>query len=337
MLADEVDAARDEPEVDAARVDDDDDQRWLGGSSKEHSDSDETPATKKTSAEFREQQDEDWQATLADLHQRRRTKMEQAAGGRVADPNFMRDEEEMRAERAALGRKFWLVLLAAVIVGGYQAWSWFNPMPVSCSLEVIRPQKFKVDVTELFAPRVSAALSLVLSLKNTNMLRSMLLEECKFTAFELDTGLKLGSVQQGALVLSPLTSTSVTLSLNGLASSLPPPEQRRLAAAFLATKVLQLTIVATCSSRVRAPRLASRACPPPRAQPVPLAPASHPPTPRAAHPPPQISVKGSKSTSVSTNSSRRVDLSALAKEPFFQRQVAPPPEEEEEAVRDVPL
>jgi hypothetical protein len=190
----------------------------------------------------------------------------------------------------------------------------------------VRPQKFKVDVTDFFKPKVSAALQLVLSIKNTNMLRSMLLEQCKLTAYDAETGLKLGSTQQGSVVLSPFSTTSATISLQGLANSLPQPEQRRcaprlrsarrppllqtcpssrasralprsLAASFLSKKALLLTIVATASSR--------------------------------------LPVKGSKAESVSTNSSRRIDLSALTKEPFFQRAQAPPPEET--GVHDVPL
>ena len=154
------------------------------------------------------------------------------------------------------GRRFWIALAAffcaLLIVGSYQAYLWMNPQPLSCSLEVARPQKFKVDVTDFFRPKVSSALQLVLSLKNRNMLRSMLLEQCKVAVFEEETGLKLGSVQQNSLVLAPFSTTSVTLSLQGLASQLPQ-EQRRLAAMFLAKKALLLTIVATASSRVSRP------------------------------------------------------------------------------------
>jgi hypothetical protein len=173
-----------------------------------------------------------------------------------------------------------------------------HPTPVSCNLELVRPQKFKVDVTDFFAPKVSAAIQLVLTVQNGNMLRSMLLEQCKLTAYEAETGLKLGSVQQGSLVVSPFSSTSVTVSLQGLAGNLPPPEQKRLASAFLAKKALLLTIVATASSRL-----------------------------------PQ---RGSKPMTASTNSSKRVDFSTLTKEPFFQRAVMPAPEKTDE-VHDVPL
>ena len=191
--------------------------------------------------------------------------------------------------------------LAVVVVGGHQLWSWYHPAPVSCTLELVRPQKFKLDVTDFFHPRVSAALQLVLTLKNTNLLRSMLLEHCKLTVFEADTGLKLGSVQHSGAVLKPFATQSVTLSLKDLAGSLPQEEQRRLAGVFLANKALLLTIVATASSR--------------------------------------IPIKGSKASEVSSNSSKRLDLASLTKEPFFQRAPPPPPEEGAEATdrpHDVP-
>ena len=126
-----------------------------------------------------------------------------------------------------------LLLFVMLALGAsYQLWVWFHPAPVSCNLDLIRPQKFKVDVTDFFAPRVSAALQLVLSLSNTNMLRPMLLEQCKVTAYEDETGLNLGSAQQGLLILSPLSTTQVTVALNSLAGSLSPLEQRRLAGAL---------------------------------------------------------------------------------------------------------
>ena len=39
---------------------------------------------------------------------------------------------------------------------------YFNPSPLTISMEVVRPQKFKIDVTDFWSPRVSAALQLVL-------------------------------------------------------------------------------------------------------------------------------------------------------------------------------
>ena len=192
-----------------------------------------------------------------------------------------------------------LQLVSLVLLGAMQLWLWLHPTPITCDLELIRPQKFKVDVTDFFAPKVSAALQLVLNLRNGNLLRSMLLEQCKLTAYEATTGLKLGSAQQGSLVLTPFTSTKVTVSLQQLAASLPQPDQRRLAAEFLGKKALFLTIVATASSRL--PR------------------------------------KGSLATTSVSNSSKRVDLSSLTKEPFFQRAHPPPSASEPETVHDVPL
>ena len=61
---------------------------------------------------------------------------------------------------------------------------------------------------------------------------------------------KLGATQQGALVVSPFSTTQVTVTLQQLAGALPPPEQRRIATAFLAKKALLLTIVATATSRI---------------------------------------------------------------------------------------
>lgn len=55
--------------------------------------------------------------------------------------------------------------------------------------------------------------------------------------------------------------------------------------------------------------------------------------------PAQLPFKGSKSTQLATNSSRRVDLSTHTKEPFFQRAPQPVPDEpapSEAAPADVP-
>jgi len=182
-----------------------------------------------------------------------------------------------------------VLLLVLAVAGSYLLYGWYHPQPVSCTVDLVRPQKFKIDVTDFFTPRVSAALQLVLSLDNRNMLRSMLLEQCKLTVFDAETGLKLGTSQQNSLVLDPFKRTAVTVTMPGLAGSLPPPEQRRLAGTFLGKKALLLTVVATASSR--------------------------------------LPVKGSRPASVSTNSTRRIDFSALVKEPFFQRQPQPAVEE----------
>lgn len=204
--------------------------------------------------DFLEARDVDW-AMLNELRQRRQ---HERGGGRGAFEQRADDElsEDMEPPVPWWRQRCCLMVLAAmlslVVVGGYQLYCWLYPQPVTCTLDLVRPQKFKVDVTEFFAPRVSAAVQLVLSLRNRNMLRSMLLEQCKLVAYEASTGLKLGSVQQGSLVLAPFSTTQATVTLSGLASSLPGEEQRRLAVEFLGQKALLLTIVATASSRVSA-------------------------------------------------------------------------------------
>lgn len=149
---------------------------------------------------------------------------------------------------------------------------------------------------------MSAALQLVLHVRNTNLLRSMLLEGCKLVAYDDSTGLKLGTANHGPLVLGPRSLTALTVQLPNLGGSLSGEGQRALAASFLAKKVLLVTVLATASSR--------------------------------------LPVKGRRgetlpSVSATTNSSRRVDLSALAKEPFFQRQPTAPKAEGGEPVHDV--
>lgn len=221
-------------------------------------------------AEYRSAARTDWEVMAQGLKQRQKAndadKKKGSKAKRAKKDGKGSDSEESDSDSddkfdddngPLCGRRFWIALAAffcaLLIVGSYQAYLWMNPQPLSCSLEVARPQKFKVDVTDFFRPKVSSALQLVLSLKNRNMLRSMLLEQCKVAVFEEETGLKLGSVQQNSLVLAPFSTTSVTLSLQGLASQLPQEEQRRLAAMFLAKKALLLTIVATASSRVSRP------------------------------------------------------------------------------------
>jgi hypothetical protein len=203
----------------------------------------------------------DWEEMKAGIRNRAPSSSKKhgkkAAAATESEDEDEDEDESEDGDRAGplCGKRFWISVaaffVALAIVGSYQAYMWMHPQPVGCLLELARPQKFKVDVTDFFRPKVSAAMQLVLSLKNGNMLRSMLLEQCKLTVFEADTGLKLGSVQQNSLVLSPFSTTSVTLSLQGLAGALPQEEQRRLAAMFLAKKALLLTIVATASSRVR--------------------------------------------------------------------------------------
>ena len=237
---------------------------------------------------FQEGTSDDWRQMAEGLRQRKlEAKAAKLAEREDADADAFDDESNGPMCGRMCCLYFAAAMLALLSVAAYQAWQWFNPAPVSCSLELVRPQKFKVDVTDFFAPRVSAAVQLVLQLKNPNLLRSMLLEHCKLTAYDDETGLKLGSVQQGSLVLQPFSTTQVTVTLNQMGSSLPSPEQRSLASAFLSKKALLLTLVATASSR--------------------------------------IPKRGSNATTVTSNATRRVDMSSLTKEPFFQR-AAPPPD-----------
>uniref|UniRef100_A0A7S2BW03 Uncharacterized protein n=1 Tax=Haptolina brevifila TaxID=156173 RepID=A0A7S2BW03_9EUKA len=118
-----------------------------------------------------------------------------------------------------------------------------------------------------------------------------MLDECKVAVFEAATGLKLGSVLQGSLVVNAYSSIETTLTVNGLAEKLPQREQRRLATDYLAKKALLVTLVATASSR--------------------------------------LPIKSSTPTTTTSNNTRRVDFNALHKDsshnPFFQR--APQPED----------
>merc|ERR1719272_2781927 len=67
-----------------------------------------------------------------------------------------------------------LVLVALIAGGGYAHWRY--PSPLGCSVGLVRPQKFKIDVTDFWAPHVSAAVQCVLSVKNSNFLRALLLD-----------------------------------------------------------------------------------------------------------------------------------------------------------------
>jgi len=155
-------------------------------------------------------------------------------------------------------------------------------------------------VTEFFAPTVSAAVQGVLSVKNGNYLRSLLLEGLTLTVYEAETGLKLGEAKQGSLHISHFSSTQVTLAVTRLGSSLPPPQQQRLATEFLRHKALLLTFVVTVTSR--------------------------------------LPIKGSQATQTTTNATRKVDFSGLYKDPFFQRApAAPVPPPPEDMQHDVPI
>ena len=248
--------------------------------------------------DFSASADDDWKSMAAGLKQRSKEKKKKKIPIEDVDEEDD-DVEEIwldEPEGFTCGRQCLMYtltfFLTVLLVGGWQFYKWLHPEPVSCSLELIRPQKFKVDVTEFFAPRVSAAIQLVLSVKNANMLRAMLLEQCKVTAYDDETGLKLGTAQQNSLVLQPFSTTQVTVTLNQLGGGLPVEEQRSLAATFLSKKALLLTIVATASSR--------------------------------------LPKKGSIASAISNNASRRVEWpSSITKEPFFQRAHAPPAPEPE--------
>eukprot|EP00965_Chrysotila_dentata_P202892 6181381-Pleurochrysis_carterae.AAC.1 len=86
--------------------------------------------------------------------------------------------------------------------------------PVTCEAHKVRleeleprllvlPQRFKIDVTEFWSPRLSSTLQLVLSVRNSNLFSSMLLEECAVTVFEAATGQKLGVAKHGRLHVEP--------------------------------------------------------------------------------------------------------------------------------------
>eukprot|EP00908_Phaeocystis_cordata_P026892 Transcript_942.p1 GENE.Transcript_942~~Transcript_942.p1 ORF type:complete len:285 (-),score=111.19 Transcript_942:1117-1971(-) len=194
------------------------------------------------------------------------------------------------------------VLIFAALVGGAAYAHWRFPRPLNAAVAQVRPQKFKIDVTDFFAPHVSAAVQLVLSVRNSNLLRALLLDGLTLSVYEAETGLKLGSATQGALMIGAMTNTQVTLAVTRLGTALPPPQQQRLASSFLSHKALLLTFVVTATSR--------------------------------------LPIKGSKATQTSSNTTRRVDLSGLYKDPFFQRAptaVPPTGAADDDKVHDVPI
>ena len=70
------------------------------------------------------------------------------------------DEESVFSHRCCMW--FAAVAVALLACAGYQLYLWFNPAPLSVSIDIVRPQKFRIDVTDFFTPRISAALQLVL-------------------------------------------------------------------------------------------------------------------------------------------------------------------------------
>jgi hypothetical protein len=68
----------------------------------------------------------------------------------------MRPEDEgMNMRACCLIFVATLVLVALIAGGGYAHWRY--PSPLGCSVGLVRPQKFKIDVTDFWAPHVSAA------------------------------------------------------------------------------------------------------------------------------------------------------------------------------------
>jgi len=181
-------------------------------------------------------------------------------------------------------RGCWIMSITVFLIFAVTAYThWRFPKPLSCSVAQVRPQKFKIDVTHFFAPHLSAAVQLVLAVHNGNALRTLLLDGVTLSVYEAGTGLKLGSGTQGSFMVGAMTDTQVTVAVARLGSALPPPQQQRIASDFLTHKALLLTFVVTATSR--------------------------------------LPIKGSKTIQTSSNTTRRVDLAGLYKDPFFS---APP-------------
>jgi len=268
---------------------------------------------------FTKGSDDDWEKMKAKLRQRRA-----AAGAREEEEEVEEEDDEELDEddplfterRRRLKRSdeydepicgrtcilaTCLVLLLLLSVAGVAFWHWSSPAPLTTSLANVRPLKFKIDVTDFFSPTMSSSVQAILSVRNANLLRALLLDGFTLSVYEASTGLKLGAATQGSLMINQMTNTQVTLAVTRLGSSLPQEEQQRLAADFLRSKALLLTFVVTATSR--------------------------------------LPIKGSKTTQTSSNTTRRVDFSTMHKDPFFQR--APVVEEPATAtgdeVHDVPI
>jgi hypothetical protein len=203
----------------------------------------------------------------------------------LEDEAARRRESSSRSRALLTGCAAFLGLLVAGAASAYMMYE--RPSNLDCGVHQLHAQRFKVDVTEFWEPRISASLQLVLSVRNTNLLREMALEECHVRVYEESTGLLLGSATHGALVVSKLTNNQVNLPVRQLGAAVPQPQQRRLAEAFLRHKALLLTIVATATSR--------------------------------------LPLKGSRMGKVTTNVSRRLDLKVMAKDPWYVRPPPPPP------------
>jgi len=203
-----------------------------------------------------------------------------------ADELFFSDD---RSDSSGFPYRTCLAALV-VVLGAVAAFAWAmlsSPTPLECSAQTVRAQRFKIDVSDLWMPRIASTLQLGLSLRNANFFGSMLLEGCTVIVYEAASGLKLGTATHGQLMLPAMRTMQVNLAVKGVGESLPQPEQRRLAEIFLEHKALLLTIVATATSK--------------------------------------LPLKGSKSNSDTRNSSRRLDLSTMAQDPFYERPPPPPP------------
>ena len=177
-----------------------------------------------------------------------------AAAAHVQEVAAVRAEHEAERRRAAddeienarlrrlCGVACLVVLLLALAIAGAVVYLRRFPTPLSCALDHVRPVKFKIDVTDFWAPRISATLQAVLNVGNRNLLDLLLLEACKVTVYEARTGLKLGSASSNALTISPFSSTTVSVNVLGIGANAPQPEQRRIASTFLEKKWLLLTL-----------------------------------------------------------------------------------------------
>ena len=96
----------------------------------------------------------------------------------VADELFETADRRRRPRRIVYSRT--LGCCAAVLAAAAAAvWNeWRSPRPLECSVRSLHASRFKIDVAELFAPRLSASLSAILAVRNTNLFRAMRLEGC---------------------------------------------------------------------------------------------------------------------------------------------------------------
>ena len=89
-------------------------------------------------------------------------------------------------QRAGGGRCVPLLLasLALTILGtaGLGLAQMYAPWPVECDAISVNARRFKVDVSDFWAPRLQSTVQFVLELRNRNPLRAMLLESCKLEA-----------------------------------------------------------------------------------------------------------------------------------------------------------